>query len=146
MPLTIEKTFRFDAGHRCLGFENSKEAALHGHTWVLRLVVEATAPLDSYKTIFDTNELSKIVKPMIKQLDHSFLLWREDPIYERMVEMCKFADISGCLYCVEFNPTVEGIVEYLFKKVKADLPLDRAVLRRADLDATTTLRASYSEG
>ena len=43
MPVTIEKTFRIDAGHRCLGFEASKEAALHGHTWILRIVVEATA-------------------------------------------------------------------------------------------------------
>ncbi len=145
MPVTIEKTFRFDAGHRCLGFENSKEAALHGHTWGLRIVVEATKPMGEYKTIFDTNKLSKVMKPIIKRLDHSFLLWDQDPIYERMVEMCKFASIGDCLYIVPFNPTVEGLVEYLFFEIRDALPLDGALLRRVDLDATTTLRASYSE-
>ena len=145
MAVTIEKTFRFDAGHRCLGFEAGKEAALHGHTWGLRVVVEATAALDEYKTIFDTNELSMIMKPIIKKLDHSFLLWDQDPICERMAEMCKFANISECLYLVPFNPTVEGLAEYLFFKIRESLPSMNAIVSRVDLDATATLRASYSE-
>jgi 6-pyruvoyltetrahydropterin/6-carboxytetrahydropterin synthase len=145
MPVTIEKTFRFDAGHRCLGFASSKEEALHGHSWVLRLVIEATGSLDSHKTIFDTNELARIVKPMIDQVDHSFIVWTEDPIYERLAEMCKFAKIDHKLYRVDFNPTVEGLVEYFFGAVQQRLPLHRAVLRRAELDASATLRASYSE-
>jgi 6-pyruvoyltetrahydropterin/6-carboxytetrahydropterin synthase len=144
MPLTIEKTFRFDAGHRCLGFASSKEETLHGHSWVLRLVIEATAPVDSYKTIFDTNQLARIVKPMIEQIDHSFIVWTEDPLYERLAEMCKFAKIDHKLYHVDFNPTVEGLVEHFFREIEQRLPLREAVLRRADLDASATLRASYS--
>jgi len=145
MPVTIEKTFRFDAGHRCLGFASSKEEALHGHSWVLRLVIEAREPLGPHKTIFDTNELARIVKPMIEQIDHSFIVWTEDPIYERLSEMCKFANIDHKLYRVDFNPTVEGLVEFFFGAIRQRLPLQRAVLRRAELDATATLRACYSE-
>jgi 6-pyruvoyl-tetrahydropterin synthase len=80
MPVTIEKTFRFDAGHRALGFKERKEESLHGHTWVRRLVIE-------------TGRLA----------------------------------------------------EWFFKAVKERLQLHGAVLKRADLDATATLRASYSE-
>jgi 6-pyruvoyltetrahydropterin/6-carboxytetrahydropterin synthase len=145
MPATIEKTFRFDAGHRCLGFDDCKEAALHGHTWTLRLIIEATRPLDLHKTIFDTNELCRIVKPMIDKVDHSFIVWTEDPIHSRLTDLCEFAKIEDCLYRVDFNPTVEGLVEYFFQQVKQRLPLKGAVLRRADLDATATIRASYSE-
>lgn len=145
MPVTIEKTFRFDAGHRCLGFGDCKEEMLHGHTWVLRLVVEGTGELDRYKTIFDTNELSRIVKPMIKELDHSFIVWTEDPIRSRLEELCEFASIEQCLYRVAFNPTVEGMVEFLFKEVQKQLPQGQARLRRAELDATATLRACFSE-
>lgn len=145
MPLTIEKTFRFDAGHRCLGFEYSKEETLHGHTWELRLVVQATEPLDGYKTIFDTNELAKIVKPLIKELDHSFVVWTEDPIYAQLVAICESAGIADNLLPVPFNPTVEGMVEHLFHTIKERLPLERAVLKRAELDATATIRACYSE-
>ena len=56
MPLTVEKVFRFDAGHRCLGFKDKKEETLHGHTWRLRIVVEARRALGPMKTIFDTGE------------------------------------------------------------------------------------------
>ena len=146
MPLTIEKTFRFDAGHRALGFHDHKEETLHGHTFSLRLVIEATQALDVYKTIFDTNDLARVVKPLISQLDHSFILWDKDPIREQMEAICVSEKIADKLIIVDFNPTIEGLVEYIFTRVNEGLQLESAVLKRADLDATATLRASYSEG
>ncbi|MET7390615.1 6-pyruvoyl tetrahydropterin synthase family protein [Streptomyces sp. NPDC005529] len=143
MTTTIEKTFRFDAGHRALGFNYQKEETIHGHTWELRLVVEAPGGLDSKKTIFDTNDLAVIVKPIISELDHSFILWREDPIYQEFVALCKLAGIEKKLYPVDFNPTLEGIVEHLYCKVNSQLDLGGPVLARAELNCTATLRATY---
>lgn len=145
MPVTIEKTFRFDAGHRCLGFKNAKESTLHGHTWHLRLVIETASELDPFKTIFDTNDLARIVKPMVDRFDHAFIVWSEDPLADRLVALAKDGGFADKFLCVDFNPTVEGLVEHFFKVVKAQLPPMRAVLKRADLDATATLRATYWE-
>src|SRR6476659_350715 len=131
MPITIEKTFRFDAGHRALGFKYKKEETIHGHTWYLRLVVETGGQLDSYKTIFDTNDLSVIVKPIIEEIDHSFIIWKEDPLYPSFVELCQEGRIRENVYEVDFNPTIEGLAEFLFKTVKSKLHLHNAMLKRA---------------
>jgi len=145
MPLTIEKVFRFDAGHRCLGFKDKKEETLHGHSWHLRVVVEARRELGPMKTIFDTNELARIVKPLIERFDHSFILWSEDPLHDRLVEVCRTVGIDDKLVRVDFNPTIEGLAEHFFKVIRDALRLHDAALKRVDLDAAATLRASYSE-
>jgi 6-pyruvoyltetrahydropterin/6-carboxytetrahydropterin synthase len=143
MPVSIEKTFRFDAGHRALGFHDHKEETLHGHTWHLRVILESRRELDPHKTLFDTNDLSRAVKPIIEQLDHSFIIWSEDPLYERLAEICRAANIADKLYRVDFNPTAEGIVEYLFNTVNERLSDKTVALQRAELDATPTIRAAY---
>jgi 6-pyruvoyltetrahydropterin/6-carboxytetrahydropterin synthase len=145
MPVTIEKTFRFDAGHRCLGFDNMKEETLHGHTWHLRVIIETTSALDGLKTIVDTNELARVVRPLIARFDHAFILWAEDPIREPLVATCRAAGIEEKLLLVDFNPTVEGLAEHFFTIVRDALHLRDAVVKRVDLDAATTLRASYAE-
>ena len=145
MAVTIEKTFRFDAGHRALGFKPGKEETLHGHTWWLRLVVEARGDLGPLKTIFDTNELSRVVKPIIDRFDHAFIIWGEDPLYDRLAEICRVGNIAEKLIRVDFNPTVEGLVEHLFHLVKAQLSLTDAALVRAELSAAATLRATFCE-
>ena len=145
MPVTIEKTFRFDAGHRALGFRDRKEEALHGHTWVLRLVIETADALGPEKTLLDTNHLARVVKPIVDGLDHSFIVWSEDPLADRLAALCREADIEDRLVRVDFNPTIEGLCEHLFKTIKARLGDAGAMLARAELDATATLRATYRE-
>ena len=145
MPVTVEKVFRFDAAHRCLGFTNKKEETLHGHTWRLRVVIEARRDLDPMKTIFDTNELARIVKPLLERFDHSCILWSADPICESLAATCRSVGIDDKLILVDFNPTIEGLAEHIFKIIRAELHLHGAELRRVDLDAAATLRASYAE-
>lgn len=145
MPVTIEKVFRFDAGHRCMGFHDKKEATLHGHTWNLRVVIEASHELDPYKTVFDSNMLARIVKPIIEEFDHGFIVWGEDPLYAGLQALCEQGGFADKLIRIDFNPTIEGLAEFFFRTVKSKLELSNAVVRRVDLDASATLRASYSE-
>jgi 6-pyruvoyl-tetrahydropterin synthase len=84
-----------------------------------------------------------VVKPLIDQLDHAFIVWSEDPLAAGLVAMSEAESFRDKLIVVDFNPTLEGLAQYLFEKIQADLPLKRAFLRRVDLDATQTLRASY---
>ncbi len=145
MPMTIEKTFTFDAGHRALGFADKKEESLHGHTWRLRVVIETGRTLGPHKTIFDTNQLARIVKPMIARFDHALIVWSEDPLLGRLVEMCQFGGIDDKLIRVDFNPTLEGLAEYFYHALAEPIRAEDAALKRVDLDATATLRASYWE-
>ncbi|KZS83663.1 6-pyruvoyl trahydropterin synthase family protein [Mycobacterium persicum] len=143
MSHTIEKTFRFDAGHRSLGFNYKKEETIHGHTWQLRLVLEYGDQLDDMKTVFDTNELAVIVEPIINDLDHSFIIWDQDPIYDDFLKVCELADVADKVYTVDFNPTIEGLVEHIYQRVNSQLRLSGCVLRRVELQCASTLKASY---
>ncbi|WP_165759422.1 6-pyruvoyl trahydropterin synthase family protein [Mycobacterium decipiens] len=143
---TIEKTFRFDAGHRSLGFDYTKEETIHGHTWELKLIVECRQKLDDMKTIFDTNELNVITRPIIDSLDHSFIIWTEDPIFDAFVKVCELAGVADKVYPVDFNPTIEGMVEHIFNRVDEQLELDGCTLKRAELRCASTLNACYEVG
>jgi len=140
---TIEKTFRFDAGHRSLGFNYKKEETIHGHTWQLKLVLEFRGELNGMKTVFDTNDLAVIVKPVIDDLDHSFIIWDKDPIFDEFVKVCELAHIEDKVYPVDFNPTIEGLVQHIYERISAELQLDGCALRRAELRCASTLNASY---
>ncbi|MCV7075311.1 6-pyruvoyl trahydropterin synthase family protein [Mycobacterium szulgai] len=143
MTRTIEKTFRFDAGHRSLGFDYKKEETIHGHTWELKLILESELELDGMKTVFDTNELAVVVRPIIDALDHSFIIWTEDPIFDEFVKLCELADVADKVYPVDFNPTIEGLVQHIYEQVSGKLHVDGCVLKRAELRCASTLNASY---
>ncbi|KAA1249509.1 hypothetical protein F0Q45_14750 [Mycobacterium simiae] len=143
MSHTIEKTFRFDAGHRSLGFNYKKEETIHGHTWQLKLVLECTRDLDGMKTVFDTNDLAVVVKPILDDLDHSFIIWDQDPIFDDFLKVCELADVADKVYTVDFNPTIEGLVQHIYERISSELNLDCCVLKRAELQCASTLNASY---
>ena len=143
MSRTIEKTFRFDAGHRSLGFNYKKEETIHGHTWELKLIIESDDELDGMKTLFDTNELAVVVKPIIDDLDHSFIIWSDDPIFDEFLRVCELADVADKVYTVDFNPTIEGIVQHIYERINEKLKLNSCVLTRAELRCASTLNASY---
>ncbi|RSS79462.1 6-carboxytetrahydropterin synthase [Streptomyces sp. WAC06614] len=144
MTITIEKIFRFDAGHRALGFNYHKEEAIHGHTWTLRIVLATDKELGSGKTIMDTNDLALAVKPIIARVDHSFIIWDADPIYAAMRALCEEADILDQLTTVDFNPTLEGMAEYFYRQCNEALSLTDCRIARVELEATATLRATYT--
>ncbi|MFJ9752907.1 6-pyruvoyl trahydropterin synthase family protein [Streptomyces chartreusis] len=143
MVTTIEKTFRFDAGHRALGFNYKKEETIHGHTWRLTVTVMATHDLGDNKTIFDTNDLAVVVKPIIDQVDHSFIIWTQDPLYPGLRELCSSADIDDKIMPVDFNPTLEGLAEYFYKAISDGLKADKTLVRRVRLECATTLSATH---
>lgn len=143
MSHTIEKTFRFDAGHRSLGFNYKKEETIHGHTWQLKLVLEYQGELDGMKTVFDTNDLAVIVKPILDDLDHSFIIWDQDPIFDDFLKVCELADVADKVYTVDFNPTIEGLVQHIYDRINSQLNLEGCVLKRAELQCASTLNASY---
>lgn len=67
---TVSKEYIFDAAHYILG--HSKCGELHGHTWTMNVSVEG--PLDM-KTgmVLDFHIMNDIIRPIVKQLDHSTL-------------------------------------------------------------------------
>ena len=114
----ISKDFRFEAAHR-LPYHDGPCANLHGHSYVLRVIVEgspqAASEEDGYVEgldpfpkspnpqtgmVLDYGRISKAVKPIVAALDHHML--NEIPGLE--------------------NPTAEILCEWIYDQLHGTIP------------------------
>ena len=100
MNITLTREFRFDAAQSLDVFpEGHKCRNLHGHTF--RLQISVTGEVDSETGMFyDHAEIAKVVRPLVDQLDHSYL-----------------NEIEG-LEC----PTIENMCYWFWQKIESELP------------------------
>lgn len=96
--MVIEKEFVFDAAHFLpLVAPDHKCRRLHGHTYKVVIGVEGNVGPQGW--IMDFADISKVIKPILKQIDHTLL---------NAVEGLE-------------NPTAENIAQWLYDKSKAEL-------------------------
>jgi 6-pyruvoyltetrahydropterin/6-carboxytetrahydropterin synthase len=69
--MIVSKQFRFEASHQLNGYEG-KCARLHGHSWILNVVVEG---MINPKTgmVYDYVDLKSAIQPIVDRLDHQHL-------------------------------------------------------------------------
>lgn len=113
----IYKEFKFEAAHRLINVPASHKCArLHGHSYRVRVYLEG--PLDPQTGwVMDFADLKKVCKPLIEQLDHSYL-----------------NDIEGLE-----QSTAERIAIWFWDRLKPSLPL----LTRIEVRETATSGAIY---
>lgn len=70
--MTLHQTFRFEAAHALTHIPQKHPCAtIHGHSWKLTLSLRAL--VQPYTWIMDFTEITAIVEPLLKKIDHSFL-------------------------------------------------------------------------
>jgi 6-pyruvoyltetrahydropterin/6-carboxytetrahydropterin synthase len=81
----VSREFRFEAAHALRGYKGEDEP-LHGHSWRLRVTLEA--PVGAGGLAFDFVELDRVVtERIIRPLDHTDLGLRfEQPSTERIAQ------------------------------------------------------------
>lgn len=96
----ITKAFTFDAAHWLPGVpDDHKCRRLHGHTY--EVVVGLEGALDpALGWVVDYGEVSRVVNPVIRELDHHCL-----------------NEIAGLS-----NPTAEILAAWLYERLRGDLP------------------------
>lgn len=101
MTYSISKDFYFSASHQLDGLPKDHPCSrLHGHNFIVRLVLEADV-LDSVGFVRDYNDLREFSRWLDGTFDHRHLNDR-----------------------VDFNPTSENMVAYLYEVArKFDLPV-----------------------
>ena len=104
--MDIFKVFTLEAAHRLPNVpEGHKCARLHGHSF--RIELHVSGPLDGRMGwVMDFADLKAAFQPLYEQLDHHYL-----------------NDIPGLE-----NPTSERLAEWIWARVKPDLPLLSAVV------------------
>lgn len=138
---SIETSFIFDAGHRILNLQPIEEQAIHGHTFNVKLIIKSEK-LDKNAIIVDRNYLSSALHPLIKELDHSFILFEKDPIVNDIKNLAGKFGFQHKIIIIPINPTIEGITEYIFNRIKTLLPSQKIEVK---IHASESLESSYSE-
>ena len=113
--MKIAKEFRWEMGHR-LRFHDGKCKNLHGHSY--KLLVEVEGDVEGYGMVMDYYDMKKVIGPIVEQLDHSFLVNKDD------VELLEVLEkLNSQKVVVDFETTAENICGYFLRKIKAaDMP------------------------
>lgn len=108
--MKIAKEFRWEMGHR-LPEHLGKCKNIHGHSY--RMIVELHGSVDESGMVMDYYDVKKIVEPIIEELDHSFMVYKEDK------EIISFLEkMNSKKVIVEFQSTVENICTYILNEIK----------------------------
>jgi 6-pyruvoyltetrahydropterin/6-carboxytetrahydropterin synthase len=111
----IAKEFHWEMGHR-LPEHFGKCKNIHGHSY--RMIVELEGSLNGNGMIMDYYDLKKLVAPVIEELDHAFMVYREDKEIISFLESVKSKKVI-----VGFQSTVENICKYILAELsRQDLP------------------------
>jgi 6-pyruvoyltetrahydropterin/6-carboxytetrahydropterin synthase len=109
MKTRIAKDFYWEMSHR-LPFHDGLCRNIHGHTYRLRL--ELLGELNNDGMVLDYYEMAKIIKPILNELDHSFMCDKNDSL------MLDFLKTNGFKYYIlEKTSTAEHIAEHLMERV-----------------------------
>lgn len=105
----IAKEFRFEMSHR-LPYHKGECRNIHGHSY--KLLVELSGTTNEQGMLLDYFDLFDIVKPVIKQLDHSFICDEND---EMMLEFLKKESFKHVV--IQNFTTAENLSLYIMKKL-----------------------------
>ena len=134
MKYVVTKEFRFEAAHRLIRNYTGKCTSNHGHSWLVRLHLEGEN-LDEKDMLIDFQEL-KILKTWIDEyLDHTTLLWEQDP-------MCQYIRDSGQrIFTTQKNPTSEHIAEVIIHEAVRLFENSRIRVKCLEVNETCTTGA-----
>jgi 6-pyruvoyltetrahydropterin/6-carboxytetrahydropterin synthase len=107
--MKIAKEFHWEMGHR-LPEHFGLCSNIHGHSY--KMIVEFEGELNEQGMIIDFYDVEKIIDPIVKELDHSFMVKDDDKI---MVEFLNKLNSKKVL--VDFVATVENICNYVTDKI-----------------------------
>jgi len=109
----------FSSAHNLRGYKGKCED-LHGHNWIVEIVIKSTQ-LDDIGMVLDFKYLKKKLNAILEQMDHKYL--------------------NKLIYFKKVNPTSENIAKYIYKKLKSHIPL----LSCVTVWENSTSSANYEE-
>ncbi len=161
MKYEITKKFKFEAGHRVwkqnlLSGEGSKLLGkeippnpclnIHGHSYKVEVTV-GSDKLNEQEMVIDFYHIKAALKELIdNQLDHSFIIDKNDPLYPKFKENFGFLK----LFVVDFCPTAEALAKFIYEFLENKLEeaglLEDIKVVKVVVWETETGKAEYKKG
>ncbi len=110
MSVRIAKTFHWEMGHRLPGHTGGCQH-LHGHSYAVRVELEGQP--DERGMVLDYHELTRLVRPIIQELDHAFLCDTSDTVMKAFFE----GHPEFKVVYVPFPTTAENIARYIAERL-----------------------------
>jgi 6-pyruvoyltetrahydropterin/6-carboxytetrahydropterin synthase len=133
MPTRISKEFRWEMGHR-LPYHYEMCRNLHGHSY--RMVVEVEGEHDAGGMVMDYGEIGRMVRPIIDQIDHCFMVDDQDMVMKTVVAENDFKFVE-----VDFYTTAENIAHWILGQILGQIVNDRILEVVVRIFETTTSMA-----
>ncbi len=108
--MKIAKEFHWEMGHR-LPEHFGKCKNIHGHSY--KMIVEIEGDVLESGMVMDYYDLKKIVNPIVEELDHAFMVYKDD---EQIIKFLE--EMNSKKVIVDFQSTVENICTYFLTKIK----------------------------
>ncbi|MFO7446922.1 MAG: 6-carboxytetrahydropterin synthase QueD [Ignavibacteriaceae bacterium] len=108
--MKIAKEFHWEMGHR-LPEHFGKCKNIHGHSY--KMIVEIEGEVEPSGMVMDYYDLKKIVNPIVEELDHAFLVYKDD---KEIIDFLNRMDSKKVI--VGFQSTVENICHYFLNRLK----------------------------
>ncbi len=108
--MKIAKEFHWEMGHR-LPEHFGKCKNIHGHSY--KMIVEIEGDVLESGMVMDYYDLKKIVNPIVEELDHAFMVYKEDKQIIKFLE-----EMNSKKIIVDFQSTVENICTFFLTKIK----------------------------
>jgi 6-pyruvoyltetrahydropterin/6-carboxytetrahydropterin synthase len=134
MNYSVSKDFTFEAAHRLTKNYVGKCNNNHGHSWLIKLYIEATS-LDEKGMVIDFQEMKTLKTWIDDNLDHASILWENDP-------MCEYIIGSGQrIFKTKENPTSEIIGEIILSQASRMFNTSRIKVKCVEVSETCTSAA-----
>jgi len=108
--MKIGKEFAWEMGHR-LRFHDGKCKNLHGHSY--KSVIEFEGNEDQNGFVIDFFIVDDMIKNIIEELDHSFLVSGQD---QELIDV--LSKLNSKIVLIDSEPTSENICKYFLLKIK----------------------------
>ncbi len=109
MLTKISKEFKWEMSHR-LPFHKGLCKNIHGHTYKLRIDIEGR--LDENGMLIDFFDLDIIMRPLLSEFDHAFLVDDKDNIMLDFLKTNQFKHLV-----MPFTSTSENIIQYIADRI-----------------------------
>lgn len=144
---TIRKEFKFEMAHKLVESYTPQCKNIHGHSYKVEVElmsnIEDNFGLNKDFMVTDFLRLKQIMSPLIEQLDHSFLVCKDDPILTR-----GFRDLlkkeKQKVNVSNFNPTAEGLAFYIAQYLASKKLPNEIVVSAVSVFETATSEAQVS--
>lgn len=109
MKFSVTKEFTFEAAHRLIKKYTGKCTNNHGHSWIIKLVVDCEQ-LDDKDMVIDFQDLKALKVWIDDNLDHATILWENDPMCDYIIQS------KQRIFKTNENPTSEIIGKIILEQ------------------------------